>query len=649
MRAVLFDSRDKKQSLKIFEARSVSAPSDSQRQSAASPESGSRSRFDRAIIFKAFACIVVITFLLRIFYADHLYQDDGLWFTAAEEILRGKALYREIYFDKPPVIALVYAGLFKLFGASILTIRLFAIACSIAISATLYLFGRWLYGRRTGLTAAAMFAIFSTTYQTGHVQGLNTDFLMALPYAAGAYLLIRSRADVFHRSATRTRSAWLVIGGGALTGVASQINPKAAFNLIFFALFLLIARLRQANDEQRSEQREGSSRKSTSAFLTFALAIAGFAIGALPFLIYIAATKSLSFYMAYVWDWGARYARYYPAWKIAVTGLTQSLDYFLNNNTLLVLLLFVIATTIKRYRAKRLKRDDTGLAPEADFKADVTLLAWFIVSYAGLAMGGRFFGHYFFQILPSLCLIGARGITLMLPALKRRDETVSAIKRWKLRRAALALLALGFIVTFVRFHTLTVLLAVDRARGTKSAQTLEWLHERLNREELLAAASARDIDEASASDRVILNSMRDDSPRERGVQGPSDYLFVWGYRPEIYYWAGLIPASKYLSTQPLTGVPADVHYFGDEYRSVLDEAVTAAARAELARELDQTRPEYVIDELGAFNSELSIKSYPELREFMSGYKDAGMVGRFIIYHRKDFTKGYRKRNAEAKP
>src|SRR6185436_9120310 len=198
-------------------------------------------RYD-TLFLACFAAIIAVTFLLRIFYAGHLYQDDGLWFTAAEEILRGKALYREIYFDKPPAIALVYAGLFKLFGANILTIRLFSIVCSIAISATLYLFGKWLYDRRAGLVAAAMFAIFSTTYQTGHVQGLNTDFLMALPYTAGAYLFVRSRAAAFHRNLTRPSSAWLAFGGGALTGIASQINPEAAFDLIFFALFLLVAR-----------------------------------------------------------------------------------------------------------------------------------------------------------------------------------------------------------------------------------------------------------------------------------------------------------------------------------------------------------------------------------------------------------------------
>src|SRR3989442_11006379 len=125
-------------------------------------------RISRATVLKAFAVIAVISFILRIFYARHLYEDDGLWFTAGEEIVRGKALYREIYFDKPPGLALTYALLFWIFGAHVLTVRLFTIVYSVLISAVLYLFGSWLYDKRIGLLAAAMFAVFSTTYATGH-------------------------------------------------------------------------------------------------------------------------------------------------------------------------------------------------------------------------------------------------------------------------------------------------------------------------------------------------------------------------------------------------------------------------------------------------------------------------------------------------
>src|SRR5512144_1330970 len=98
-------------------------------------------RLTRASLFKVFAIIALVGFLLRIFYAGHLYEDDGLWFAAAEEVLRGKALYSEIYFDKPPGLPLVYALLFSLFGTHILVIRLFTILYALAVSAVLYLFG----------------------------------------------------------------------------------------------------------------------------------------------------------------------------------------------------------------------------------------------------------------------------------------------------------------------------------------------------------------------------------------------------------------------------------------------------------------------------------------------------------------------------
>ena len=77
-----------------------------------------RQQIRRRAVLKVFLGILAVSFLLRIFYANHLYQDDGLWFTAAEQLLDGRALYREIYFDKPPALPILYAMLFKLFGKS---------------------------------------------------------------------------------------------------------------------------------------------------------------------------------------------------------------------------------------------------------------------------------------------------------------------------------------------------------------------------------------------------------------------------------------------------------------------------------------------------------------------------------------------------
>ena len=191
------------------------------------------------------------------------------------------------------------------------------------------------------------------------------------------------------------------------------------------------------------------------------------------------------------------------------------------------------------------------------------------------------------------------------------------------------------IITLFRCHKETAGLAIDWARGPSTGANADLYYEKLNREERIVAASVRGLsDTADTASPASAEAMRANSPRIRGAGGESDYLYIWGYKADIYYWSGLLPASRYLSAQPLTGVPADVHH-KSRSRPILDESLTAAARARLVSDLEQTRPRYIVDELGYFNTELSIQSYPELREFLRGYKNTGEEGSFIIYRKRE--------------
>jgi 4-amino-4-deoxy-L-arabinose transferase-like glycosyltransferase len=543
-----------------------------------------------------FAAIIAITFLLRIWYVGNLYQDDGLWFTAAEEMLRGKALYREIFFDKPPALPLLYAALFRLFGAHIITIRLFTICYSILVSSLLYLFGSRLYEKRAGLLAGLMFAVFSTTYVSGDMQSLNTDFLMAPLYIAGAFLLIQS-------CAARRRPERLAFAGGLMSGIAFHINPKGAFDLIFFAVLLIVARSWHDGPLLTYTRR---------ALKLFALAVAGLAVASLPFIDYLFATDSMSRYVLYVWEWGLRYSSYYSSARGAEIFLHYSTDYFLINNTLLIGLLVVVGIIVRRTVSHR---NQVAAESLVFFNTDVALLLWFAVSFAGVAAGGRFFAHYYFQIIPSLCLIGSRGLFAILSWSKSRDGFVRVV--------VLILLVGGFGYTLVRTHSETAELAVDWMRGRRSS---------INPETRLAAAIVRDIPDASdAVDRLTTEGLRAGGPRTRAADGAADFLFVWGNWPEVYYLSGLLPASGYLSSQPLTGLPADVWYGSEEYRLLLDDNATAAARVELLNELEQTPPKFIIDELGFRDPRFSITSYPELLELLSNYERLNPGARVPIY------------------
>jgi Glycosyltransferase family 87 len=203
----------------------------------------------------------------------------------------------------------------------------------------------------------------------------------------------------------------------------------------------------------------------------------------------------------------------------------------------------------------------------------VRWLAWLLISAAGVSAGMRFFPRYYFQLLAVVSIMAARGFVL---AGRRRE-----------------FLALLLLIPLTRFGP-TYLTALTNPG---------W----------------RDI----AMDR----DSRAVSAMVRQMAKPGDTLFIWGYRPEIFTYTGLPSATKYLDSQPLTGVPADRHLT----RSEPVETVEALARR---RELAASRPVFLLDGLGLFNPHLAIGTYPELRTWFSHYRQVGRTAETVIYRRE---------------
>jgi hypothetical protein len=103
-------------------------------------------------------------------------------------------------------------------------------------------------------------------------------------------------------------------------------------------------------------------------------------------------------------------------------------------------------------------------------------------------------------------------------------------------------------------------------------------------------------------------------------------LYVWGYRPEIYVYTKLKPATKYLECQAMTGVPADRHL---TQSTVVLTSGTHEAREELAR----SAPDIVVDGLSLYNPALSVRNYPELKSWISQYREIARTHGTIIYVR----------------
>ena len=436
-----------------------------------------------------FATLFALLLAARLCHSGILWAEETLPLAAAQEMRAGHELYRDVWFDKPPLVALLHrpfvpGDALRVFGA------LYALlACWIA-----YGFARDLWGEREGQLTAVLLAFFLVFDTPSAITPLASDLLMLAPHLAAVWLAVRKQALI----------------AGALAGIAFWISPKGIFVLAACAVW-------------------------SPSVLLFAGFAAIFAAGALA----VPAA-----YWDQVWHWGRIYA---------------GAGFSLSNAAIRTL-------NWCGFHAGCI----AGL--QARESRDRRWLAWLAISFAGVTAGFRFFPRYYFQLLPVVVLLAARGDTQLTG--KRR------------------LVAILLLIPLIRFAP-----AYYRA-----------LHPETWRD------TAMDQDSRAAAVKL------------RTLAHPGDSLFVWGYRPEIYVYSGLPAATRFLDSQPLTGVPADRHLTDS---TPVETEASAARRAELAA----SRPTFVVDGLGPYNPRLALTAYPDLAQWFSAYQEVGRTPQAIIYAR----------------
>lgn len=154
----------------------------------------------------------------RLCHLRVLWAEDNLPLAAAGQMLTGKTLYRDIWFDKPPLVAainLLWAA--KAGWPLRLAGSLYALlACFVA-----YCFARDLWSRKEGMWAAALLAFYLTFDTHSAVLPLAADLLMLVPHLAAVYLAWRGQAF------------W----SGVAAGIGFWFNAKAVFVLLAASLF----------------------------------------------------------------------------------------------------------------------------------------------------------------------------------------------------------------------------------------------------------------------------------------------------------------------------------------------------------------------------------------------------------------------------
>src|SRR5580693_3524422 len=165
-----------------------------------------------------FALIAAVVIAAHLRHSSVLWADDNLPLAAAMQVARGKVLYRDVWFDKPPLVAWIYL----LWGARAgVLLRLAGAAYAIAVAAAAWQFARTKWSEREGALAACLAAFFLTFGLPSAVIPLASDMLLVLPHIFAVYFAWRGRAFF----------------SGVVAGIGLLCSSKAMFVLAACALW----------------------------------------------------------------------------------------------------------------------------------------------------------------------------------------------------------------------------------------------------------------------------------------------------------------------------------------------------------------------------------------------------------------------------
>jgi 4-amino-4-deoxy-L-arabinose transferase-like glycosyltransferase len=358
------------------------------------------------LISLALVAILGLTFLLRMkFWGQPFEMDEGAYGYMGWGMLNGLVPYKDMYDQKPPGIYVLNSLVFLLFEPTALNLKIFASIYSLGSVLAVFMVTRKLAGREEGCLAALLYGIFSCG---PHIQGggVNSEVFMVLPYTLAAYFLLKLLES-------GSRKNYLYFGFWA--SLACTIKQVALVNFLWLASYLVI-RIWQRR------QWDTVSRVLVDGFLV----VIGAVIPWLPFLLYFYGKDALG--SLYFWQvsFNLNYIAKNHQKLAKLSVFLARMKKILSENGFLWLTAFAGIG----FRWSVMQRTVGGSKQTTESwqrTAWIFMATWPIFSFIGVALGGRFFPHYFIQIIPSLAVLG--GVGLMDLIRKVRNRGIDFLRR----------------------------------------------------------------------------------------------------------------------------------------------------------------------------------------------------------------------------
>lgn len=500
------------------------------------------------------ALLLVLVLRLPCARWDAISDDEGIYDATAQTLNAGGLLYRDAVDHKPPGLAYTYAAIGKLVGphanpsTRMAAVHAFGALAAFGTALGLWLLGRRFLPRRSQIYAPLLFALSSTAKVPFDGLAVNGELLMGLP-SIWALVLVEaaSRGPRLRRCAFDGLAGLLLAAAVLLKWQAALLAlPMAMLGLTHGATVLRFA----------------SRALCWGAGLGLGLGVTALAFarrGGLGDAIY----------------WGLLFNRHYLAsgtrgmfwWKRLGQGLAGAV---LPSIVLYVTGLTTLTRWLRHPRALRI---------------EAAVAMWALLALSAVALGGRFFGHYFLQAELPLCLLAATPIAAMWQHPRR--------PRWL--GPLLVLPSLGFFLLACWPET-----------------AMRWLN---------------------ANDPVWPTLGR----QIAAYKQPGDTLFVWGNAPLVHHFSDLPMGTRYSFCNYLTGMsPATPSERSAQRARGHGEATHRAWKA-LIDDLRIRRPTLIVD-----TAQAGFKGYGKYplgdyhmlsRLLAEQYDEVGEAQGAIIYRR----------------
>jgi 4-amino-4-deoxy-L-arabinose transferase-like glycosyltransferase len=350
-------------------------------------------------LFLALALPVLVFVLRAPTFLYHVIDgDESVYLVIARSILQGHLPYTAVWDNKPPGIFFLFAMGAAIFGVNVESIRLLACLAVVGTGAAIYLLVRRLTAAMLPAAfAAVVYALTSLGYGG---RASNTEIFIALPVA---WAFQRMAGALLDASGPRA-FFWRYLLVGSLLGAAIQIKTVAVFDAAAVALITTVAIwFRPAALRPRLANLLAAGVGTALGIgLWFAIIVGAYAAtGHLPE--YVRANLTVN--------------RAYASGPFVWRYLSEAIHDRLREDLLPWLIIPVSAVLVAF----------GSWASLASRRAGAAALIWFGCTSVAVASTGKFFGHYFLQLLPPLSVLAGLAVQEASVRWAERPRTLYAV------------------------------------------------------------------------------------------------------------------------------------------------------------------------------------------------------------------------------